>query len=83
MGSADAIWLQPLLLDDLTPYRIVDISAGDNHCLALTDENIVFAWGTNSMGQCGQGHTSSPIMRPLKVVGLDGIPIRQISAGIK
>ncbi|XP_018567016.1 probable E3 ubiquitin-protein ligase HERC1 [Anoplophora glabripennis] len=80
-GSADAIWLQPLLLDDLTPYRIVDISAGDTHCLALTDENVVFAWGTNSMGQCGQGHTSSPIMRPLKVIGLDGIPIRQISAG--
>ncbi|KAJ8965419.1 hypothetical protein NQ314_004172 [Rhamnusium bicolor] len=81
MGSADAICLQPLLVEDLTPHRIVDISAGDTHCLALTDENIVFAWGTNSMGQCGQGHTSSPITRPLKVVGLEGVAIRQISAG--
>lgn len=33
------------------------------------------------MGQCGQGHTSSPITRPLKVVGIDGVIVRQISAG--
>ncbi|KAG5885881.1 hypothetical protein JTB14_019144 [Gonioctena quinquepunctata] len=81
MGSADAICLRPLLVEDLTPYRVVDISAGDTHCLALTDEHAVFAWGTNSMGQCGQGHTSSPITRPLKVIGLEGVPVRQISAG--
>ncbi|KAJ8960520.1 hypothetical protein NQ318_013805 [Aromia moschata] len=65
----------------LNPHRVIDISAGDTHCLALTDENVVFAWGANSMGQCGQGHTSSPITRPLKVVGLEGVPVRQISAG--
>ncbi|CAG9773088.1 unnamed protein product [Ceutorhynchus assimilis] len=81
MGVADAICLQPLLIEELTPYRIIDISVGDNHCLALTDENQVFAWGTNTMGQCGQGHTSSPITRPLKVVGLEGVRVRQISAG--
>ncbi|XP_057655201.1 probable E3 ubiquitin-protein ligase HERC1 isoform X1 [Diorhabda carinulata] len=81
MGSADAICLRPLPVEDLTPYRIIDISAGDTHCLALSDEYVVFAWGTNSMGQCGQGHTSSPITRPLKVIGLEGVPIRQISAG--
>ncbi|CAG9853588.1 unnamed protein product [Phyllotreta striolata] len=81
MGSADAICLRPLLVEDLTSYRIIDISAGDTHCLALSDEYLVFAWGTNSMGQCGQGHSSSPINRPLKVIGLEGVPIRQISAG--
>lgn len=81
LGSADAICLQPLLVEDLTPYRIVDISAGDTHCLALTDEHVVFAWGTNSMGQCGQGHITTPVCRPLKVVGLSGVNIRQISAG--
>ncbi|XP_074033510.1 probable E3 ubiquitin-protein ligase HERC1 isoform X2 [Leptinotarsa decemlineata] len=81
MGSADAICLRPLLVEDLTPFRIIDISAGDTHCLALSEEHAVFAWGTNSMGQCGQGHSSSPITRPLKVIGLEGVPIRQISAG--
>lgn len=64
------------------PYRIVDISAGDTHCLALTDEYVVFGWGGNNVGQCGLGHTSNPITRPVKVIGLDGIAIRQISAGI-
>lgn len=81
MGSADAICLHPLVIEELLPYRIVDISAGDNHCLALSDEHVVFAWGGNNVGQCGQGHTSNPITRPVKVIGLDGIIIRQISAG--
>lgn len=33
------------------------------------------------MGQCGQGHAQSPITRPKKVIGLDGVSIHQISAG--
>ncbi|XP_050295909.1 probable E3 ubiquitin-protein ligase HERC1 isoform X2 [Anthonomus grandis grandis] len=81
MGTADAIALQPLLIEDLFVHRIVDISVGDNHCLALTDEHTVFAWGTNTMGQCGLGHISSPITKPLKVPGLDCAMVRQISAG--
>ncbi|XP_019763936.2 probable E3 ubiquitin-protein ligase HERC1 isoform X1 [Dendroctonus ponderosae] len=81
VGTADSIWLQPILVEDLVPYRIIDISVGDNHCLALTEDHQVFAWGTNTMGQCGQGHTASPITRPLKVLGLDRARVRQISAG--
>jgi hypothetical protein len=33
------------------------------------------------MGQCGQGHAQSPLTRPKKVIGLDGVSIHQISAG--
>ncbi|KAJ3666590.1 hypothetical protein Zmor_002027 [Zophobas morio] len=80
-GSADALYYLPLFVENLAPHRIIDISAGDNHCLALTNEYEVFAWGTNSMGQCGQGHTCSPITTPMKVIGLEGVNIRQISAG--
>nr|CAH7744976.1 unnamed protein product [Callosobruchus chinensis] len=81
IGSADAVSLKPILVEELLPYKIVDVSASDTHCLALSDEHHVLAWGTNNMGQCGQGHVSGTIARPLKVVGLDGIPIRQISGG--
>lgn len=81
IGSTDTICLTPTLIQDLTPYRIIDIAAGDAHCLALTDDCEVFAWGTNTMGQCGQGHTNSPITKPLKVLGLNGVSVRQISAG--
>lgn len=45
-------------------------------------ENEVYAWGNNAMGQCGQGHGHSPITRPKKVVGFEGVIINQISAGL-
>lgn len=59
----------------------MDIAAGDAHCLALTVDCDVYAWGSNAMGQCGQGHHSNHVSRPLKVVGLNGVNIHQISAG--
>lgn len=63
------------------PYRMIDISAGDNHVLALSDNYEVFAWGANNMGQCGLGHVNNPITVPVKVMGLNNVRIRQISAG--
>ncbi len=41
----------------------------------------MYAWGTNSMGQCGQGHNNGSITTPAKVQGLEGIQVQQISAG--
>lgn len=80
-GNIDTICLSPTLMTDLAPYRIVDIAAGDAHCLALTIDCEVFAWGSNAMGQCGQGQHANHVIKPLKVVGLGGIDIHQISAG--
>lgn len=48
---------------------------------AILPDNEVYAWGNNSMGQCGQGNSTGPITKPKKVVGLDGVAIQQISAG--
>lgn len=47
----------------------------------MPSDNEVYAWGNNAMGQCGQGHVLSPVTRPRKVTGLDGVNINQISAG--
>lgn len=44
-------------------------------------DNEVYAWGNNSMGQCGQGNSTGPITKPKKVIGLDGVALQQISAG--
>jgi len=42
----------------------------------------VYAWGNNSMGQCGQGQSASVINRPRKVAfGRETVAVRQISAG--
>nr|KAG5688183.1 hypothetical protein BaRGS_021374 [Batillaria attramentaria] len=80
-GVAEFTALRPKLIEDLQNIRIVDISSGDSHCLALSHDNEVYAWGNNAMGQCGQGHSQSPITRPRKVVGLEGVMVQQISAG--
>ena len=41
-------------MEELLNHRIIDISAGDSHALALTHDSTVYAWGNNSVGQCGQ-----------------------------
>ncbi|XP_041057144.1 probable E3 ubiquitin-protein ligase HERC1 isoform X1 [Carcharodon carcharias] len=80
-GSSETTALRPRLVEELNSTKIIDISCGDSHCLALTHDNEVYAWGNNAMGQCGQGHTSTPIATPKKVIGLEGIPVQQITAG--
>ncbi|XP_034402246.1 probable E3 ubiquitin-protein ligase HERC1 isoform X2 [Cyclopterus lumpus] len=80
-GSSETTSLRPRFIEDLSITKIIDISCGDSHCLALTHENEVYAWGNNTMGQCGQGHTSTPITKPKKVLGLEGVAIQQITAG--
>ncbi|XP_056269201.1 probable E3 ubiquitin-protein ligase HERC1 isoform X3 [Pseudoliparis swirei] len=80
-GSSEATALRPKLIEELATMRVVDVSIGDSHCLALSHDNEVYAWGNNSMGQCGQGNSTGPITKPKKVVGLDGVAIQQISAG--
>ncbi|XP_063089371.1 probable E3 ubiquitin-protein ligase HERC1 [Cavia porcellus] len=80
-GSSEATALRPKLIEELAATRIVDISIGDSHCLALSHDNEVYAWGNNSVGHCGQGNSTGPITKPKKVSGLDGIAIQQISAG--
>ena len=80
-SESDHPVLLPRIVEDFSAERIVDISLGDVHCLALSQDCTVYAWGMNSMGHCGLGHTNSPICSPQKVKALDGVPIHQISAG--
>ncbi|KAF6041090.1 hypothetical protein EB796_000600 [Bugula neritina] len=61
--------------------RIVDIACGDSHALVVRDNHEVFAWGNNVFGQCGQGHSQSPVLKPTPAEHLHGIPICQISTG--
>ncbi|KAI8333527.1 regulator of chromosome condensation 1/beta-lactamase-inhibitor protein II [Chlamydoabsidia padenii] len=44
----------PLLFEPLAAYTIVDIAAGTDHCLALTNTGRVFGWGNGQQFQLGR-----------------------------
>lgn len=68
-------------MEELTPYKIIDITVGDSHCLALTSSYKVFAWGLNNLGQCGHNNNFTVVLKPTEIIELRNANIRQISAG--
>ena len=80
-GTGDEVFLVPKKLGGFPlDLRVVDLSVGESHCLALMQDCSVYAWGLNAMGQCGLGH-NSPVTLPQRIKSLEGLPIHQISAG--
>jgi alpha-tubulin suppressor-like RCC1 family protein len=57
---------------------ITQISAGDEHMVALVSDGTVLAWGSNSQGELGIGSTT-PVTGPVQVTGLTGAT--QVAAG--
>ncbi|MCU0782392.1 MAG: hypothetical protein MUF04_15030, partial [Akkermansiaceae bacterium] len=55
----------PVLVDRsgvLAGKTVVQVAAGNSHCLALCSDGSVAAWGNNSNGQLGNGYTyNSPL----------------------
>lgn len=46
---------KPMQVTTLSEYKITNIAAGGYHCLALSQENELFAWGSGMYGECGHG----------------------------
>ena len=66
----------------LEDKKIVSISAGPAHALALDDDGVVYAWGENGTGQLGD-NTLVDSSSPIAVSGgsLAGISVEAIAAG--
>ena len=47
--------MQPTGLRELVPYKLIDISAGKRHSIALGDNGMAYSWGNNEYGQLGFG----------------------------
>lgn len=60
LSTCGSIVKSPELLSDYLPTAI-DIAAGENHCLAITNGGELYGWGSNSAKQLG-GDTSSRIV---------------------
>ncbi|KAF4527744.1 hypothetical protein B566_EDAN014954 [Ephemera danica] len=68
----------PRLVEKLTEERVVSISAGQYHSLALTEEGRVFSWGWGVHGQLGHGSIEDEIY-PRLIQGLYDKTVTQIA----
>ncbi|CAN9497541.1 unnamed protein product [Ophioblennius macclurei] len=53
--------LTPCRLAALQGVCVQQIVSGYAHCLALTDEGLLYAWGSNTYGQLGTGNKSNQL----------------------
>ena len=68
MGHGDQqSQLLPKKVEAFAGRRVVAVSTGAFHSLALTAENAVFAWGQGGTGQLGHGEDLSDQLLPKKI----------------
>eukprot|EP01084_Bolivina_argentea_P028328 52673_1 len=61
---------------------IVDIAAGNYHCLAMTKGKLIFSWGYNGNGACGHGYKSNePLTQPTQIKFFQNKEIKSIMCG--
>jgi alpha-tubulin suppressor-like RCC1 family protein len=68
----------PQVVPGLT--NIIEVSAGESHCMALRSDGLVFTWGVNQLGALGNPPTSAAVTAPAMVTDLSGIVA--IAAGL-
>jgi alpha-tubulin suppressor-like RCC1 family protein len=73
--------LEPSVVDALLGVRIVSVSTGGNHCLAVAVTGEVFAWGVAMRGLCGNEVSVVYQTLPTQILSLAGIRVRSASAG--
>jgi CRP-like cAMP-binding protein len=84
-------WIDPTIFSQvqtqntsLDEKKIIYISAGRSHSLALSSDGLVFAWGDNSNGQLGDAtnqNRNQPIQVQTQNTSMNGKQIIYISAG--
>ena len=74
----------PRMVDALRGRRLLDLSCGTGHTLAVLDDGDVYAWGWNAKLQCGvptpDGGGDS-VSRPTLVGGLLGCGVHGVACG--
>ena len=89
LGTGDAIpTLSPVLVrtggTPMEGKKIVQISAGGTHSMALDSEGNIYAWGWGGEGQLGNGENNNsnvPILVKKEGTGLEGKTIKKVMAG--
>ncbi|XP_062964682.1 probable E3 ubiquitin-protein ligase HERC6 isoform X2 [Cynocephalus volans] len=81
IGNFKEINFTPQKIKSLTGIKIIQVSCGHYHSLALSKDSQVFSWGKNSQGQLGLGKMVPSQATPQRVRSLEGIPLAQVAAG--
>jgi len=72
--------LLPKMTEALAGRRVVTVSAGGEHSLALTADGAVWSWGCGAWGELGHGDQQLQLL-PKKVEALAGQRVNAVSAG--
>jgi len=72
--------LLPKKIEALAAQRVVTVSAGGAHSLALTADGALWSWGHGSRGRLGHGDQQMQLL-PKKVEALAGQRVVAVSAG--
>jgi hypothetical protein len=79
-GSND-IQLIPIKLNAFNDEKVIQISCGYLHSMALTESGRVFSWGSNDFGQLGLNNNNKHVNKPSIVSLSNEIAIKKISCG--
>ena len=74
--------LLPKKVETLAGQRVVAVSAGSSHSLALTADGAVWSWGEGIFGQLGHGDQQAQLL-PKQVEALAGQRVIAVSAGYR
>ncbi|XP_004390203.2 probable E3 ubiquitin-protein ligase HERC6 isoform X1 [Trichechus manatus latirostris] len=80
-GGFEELKFTPKKVNTLADIKIIQVSCGHYHSLALSQDGKVFSWGKNSDGQLGLGKEFPSQASPQRVRSLEGIPLAQVAAG--
>ncbi|UXI15604.1 hypothetical protein NH340_JMT01547 [Sarcoptes scabiei] len=65
----------------ITEQKIVQVSAGQEHLLLLTENGEVLSYGTGSRGQLGHGNIDDCLEKANVIEALNGVKCKAIAAG--
>lgn len=80
IGEARLQNSSPYAVTSLRNSKIVRVSCGATHCLALSSEGEAFSWGAGSFGQLGHG-LPDDYYYPKKIDAFEGILCTEVAAG--
>ena len=63
------------------PDTITQIACGNEHCLAIDSDYVLYSWGSNAYGQLGDESLEGRSYEAHKVSSFDGIEVFKISCG--